>query len=454
MGQNPRLEFAGKPVMVNCNLAEAPCFRLRLNIVDEKGLPSPVELPQAGQLVQSLTIRMGERAVTPFYVSTDSEERNGVVRPRVALILIDVSGSMNARLANGQTRFEAAKAAALMFLDGFEDGLDKLAIVPFGSRDVDETIRACRFAKTKEDARLQIRTLPIPEPRNNTALYSALSIALDVLGAAVRDSPGSPETMLVVMTDGKNDVGKGDDPALLTGDQGLQTVERKVKDSGIPVHAIGFGNRGEVDEAALRRIGTKYDMSEDPDDLKRLFPVARALLNSRIRVTMESPWKDRASLAGRTFKFVAELHLPNGNVIHSGDTTWSPPQMAVPLFEGKCDESEARALLVKPRPPDVTGGIGIALLRPVGVFLGLSGLLLLLWFGLPRLLWPTRYEPESVPLRPDRWMGQPGGEPAARGRKPPPGFDKREKGIPERAASDKTIVSPRKDFSTTRSRLE
>ncbi len=316
--QQTRLEFAGKPVMVSCNLANGPCFRLKFNIVNEKGTPSPVELPPSDKLAQSLTIRMGDRTATPFYASAEGEVRNRKMRPRVALILIDVSGSMNTRLASGQTRFEAAKAAASLFLDGFEDGTDRLALAPFGSKRVEAIIRSTKFADTKEDASAQIQSLPTPEPKNNTALYSAISVALDVLGAAARDVPGSPDTMLLVMTDGENDVQKADDPGLLAGDEGLEQVERKVKDSGIPVHAIGFGRKDEIDETALRRISTKFRMAIDPEDLKRQFTVARALLNSRMRVTLESPWMDRASLAGRSFPFTAELRLPNGETAPFG----------------------------------------------------------------------------------------------------------------------------------------
>jgi Ca-activated chloride channel family protein len=454
LAQRAKLEFAEKPIMVNCSLANGPCFRLKFNIVDQKGSPAPVELLAPGQLAQSLTIHMGDRTTSPFFASADSDGKRGNIRPRVALILIDVSGSMNTRLKSGQTRFEAAKAGASIFVNGFEDGIDRLAVAPFGSQHVEETIRSTRFAVTKEGARGEILTLPTPEPKTNTALYSAVSVALDVLGAAARDVPGSPETMLLVMTDGENDVRRGDDAGLLAGGQGLETVVRKVQDSGIPVDAIGFGNKNEIDETALRRIGTRYNMTEDPEDLKRLFTVARALLNSRMRVTLESPWTDRASLAGRIIPFTAELRLPNQEVLRSGEITWSTPQMGVPAFQGRCDEAEARALLIRPKPPDTIGWLGRAVLRPLLVFLGLSLLLLALWFGLPRLIWPARYEQDAAALRPDRWVSQTQVEPGAHFRKPPPGFDKRKQEGPERAPSDKTVVRSREDFNTTRTRLD
>jgi hypothetical protein len=451
--QTAKLEFSEKPLMVKCELASAPCFRLKFNVVNDKGEPLPMELPPPDQLTRGLAIHMGERTATPFYVSIEGAGQQRTVRPRLVMILIDVSGSMNTRLKSGQTRFEAAIAAASIFLNGFEDGADRLAIAPFGSREVVQTIRSAQFATTRQGALQALREIPRPDPKANTALYSAVSTALDSLASAAHEVPGSPETMLIVMTDGENDIRKGDDPDLLVGGEGLETVARKVQDSGIPVEAIGFGSKDEIDETALRRIGTKYNMTEDPEDLKRLFTVARQLLNSRIRATMESPWTDRSSLAGRSFSFTADLRLPSGLILHSNQTTWSTPQMGVPAFQAKCEEAEARALLLRPSPQENTGWLGVPVLRPLLVFGGLGALLLILWFGVPHLIWPERYERETEALRPERWVPETRLEQRQYGRKPPPGFDKQSPSAAERAPSDKTIVRARDPY-TTRTRLD
>jgi Ca-activated chloride channel family protein len=447
------LEFAEKPVMINCDLANAPCFRLKFNIVDGKGVPAPMELPAPEQLVRGLTIHVGEKSTNPFFVAYEAEGQKRAVRPRVAMILIDISGSMNTRLKTGQTRFEAAIAAASIFVNGFQDGTDRLAIAPFGSRQVLETIHSVRFAGTRQAASQELAEIPRPDPKANTALYSAVNAALDALAAARGAVPGSPEAILIVMTDGENDVRRGDDAGLLAGSDGLETVARHVEDSGIPVQAIGFGARDEIDETALRRISTKYDMTEDPEDLKRLFSVARALLNSRIRVTLESPWVDRASLAGRSFPFTTELRLPSGQTLRSNPVSWSTPQMGVPAYQGKCEEEEARALLASNKLQESGAWLGISILRPLAVFAGLGALLLTLWFAAPRLIWPERYERETAALRPDRWVGQTRVDQPAYGRKPPPGFEKRDTGKVERAPGDKTIVRARDPY-TTRTRLD
>ena len=454
LAQNASLEFAEKPLMINCELANAPCFRLTFNIVDGKGAPAPMALPPADQLADNFAIHVGERSAAPFYVSIGGGGHERNVRPRLAMILIDVSGSMNKVLKTGQTRFDAATEAVSIFLNGFEDGIDRVAIAPFGSRQVVETLRSASFASAREAAMRTLHDIPRPDPKANTGLFSAVSTALDILTAASHDFPGSPETMLIVMTDGENDVRNGDDPGLLTGSEGLDRVARKVQDAGIPVNAIGFGDRREIDTNALQRIGSKYDVTEDPDALKRIFSVARALLNSRIRVTVESPWTDRASLAGRSFLFNASLRLPSGQTINSNDVTWATPQMGLPTYQGRCEEAESKALLARNKLQQSYAWMGIAFVRPVLVFVGLGAVLLILWFGVPRLVWPDRYEKEASPLRPERWVDQTraSGQSAYR-KKAPPGFDKRSGGPDARAAGDKTIVRARDPY-TTRTRFD
>src|SRR5262249_32165523 len=141
------------------------------------------------------------------------------------------------------------------------DGVDEVAIAPFESHDVSATIHAASFAHSKEQALAQVRSIPEPGKHNNTALYSAVSYGLDVLADRVRtlQSNGSaptPETMLVVMTDGKNEVLAGDDAGLLSGAEGLNEVAGKVSASRLQVMGIGFGERRNIDVAALQRMST------------------------------------------------------------------------------------------------------------------------------------------------------------------------------------------------------
>jgi Mg-chelatase subunit ChlD len=443
-----RLDFSDNIRMVDCDpAATVPCFRLKFNIVDAQGGPLPAQIPPPEKLAENITVQVGDQApITPFYAVASAGDKQ-TVRGRVALVLIDISGSMNRPIATGQTRFEAAKAALSSFLDGFQDGIDRVAIVPFESHQVEPTIRAARFASTRQEALQQIQALPLPQAHNNTGLYSAVALGLDLLSqelAKKGKAATSPEALIVLMTDGKNEVFKGDDAGLLDGPSGLQTAAAKVQSSGVQVIGVGFGDPKDIDEVALRQLSSKYYMTADLANLTKVFAVARTLLASRIQATFSSPWPDRASLAGKTLHVSVKLKLASGQELGSDQKIWATPQMGVPLFESHCDTDEMKALYQRITPTE-SGWISV--LRPVLVFVGLGVLLLILWFWIPRLVWADQYI-GAVPTK--RWAGQ-----SAKGRSAPgnapPGFDAAQAGQQApRASLDQTIVMPRPDFTKTR----
>jgi hypothetical protein len=449
-GPAGRLDFADSLRMMNCDpAAAAPCFRLKFNIVDAQGNPLGAQLPAPDKLADSIAIRVDGQEIKPFYAVAEGGVAQAT-RNRTALVLIDISGSMNTELPSGGTRFEAAKAALSHFLDNFHDNADQVAIIPFESHDVESTIRAAHFASTRDEALRQVNSLPAPQPRNNTALFSAVLLGLDVLKKHAADSgPGAlaPETMLIVMTDGSNDVERGDDPGLLAGSSVPEEVSGGVQASGIQVIAVGFGDRKDIDETALRHLSTRLYMPDSAEQLKQIFSFARTLLNNRIRAAFASPYPDRSSLAGRTMVVSARLTLASGESLASGDKAWETPQLGVPLYEGKCDGAEMKALL---RYNALPGGGWMAVLRPVLVFLGLGTLLLVLWFWIPRLVWPEQYI--GVVGAPNRWA-EAGRTFSVKARPPAPaGFETVKNNVrpPPRAPGDATVVQQRPDFSKTR----
>jgi len=201
-----RLDFSDSIRMVDCDPASTvPLLPAEVQYRRCTGRALPAQLPAPEKLAENISVQVGEQAVTPFYAVASAGDKQAV-RGRVALVLIDISGSMNSRIASGQTRFEAAKAALSSFLDGFQDGIDRFAVVPFESHQVESTIRAARFASTKQEALQQIQALPQPESRNNTGLYSAVATGLDVFAqelAKKGKDTASPEALMVLMTDGR-----------------------------------------------------------------------------------------------------------------------------------------------------------------------------------------------------------------------------------------------------------
>ncbi len=449
--QAGHLEFADRVRLVSCDPSTTkPCFRLAFNVVDEQGAPLNLNLPPAKDLHGQMTVDMDNLEIPPFFAVSQTGATKAL-RGRLALILVDVSGSMNNKLSSGKTRFQTAQEALEQFLDGFDNNVDRVAIVPFESHNVAAQINQAQFASSKTAALAQIQSLPVPQPKNNTGLYSAVGLGLQVLAKQTAATTGtSPETLLIVMTDGKNEVSKGDDAGLLDGADGLQQAATAVKTSGTQVIGIGFGDPGQIDEAALRQLSTKSYMAENLDRLKQIFSFARTLLTNRILATFVSPWDDRSSLEGRTLHIKATLNLPDGRRLESGDKVWEAPQMSIPAFDGKCDIEELKAALqVAP-----ASGSLMTMLRPVLVFFGLGTLLLVLWFWVPRLVWPEQYIGTFTTQGGGgmRWADRSGvrSKSEVRPSRPaPPGFETRKGGAqPPRAPADRTMVQP--DFSKSR----
>ncbi len=458
LAQNARLVFFDKVRLVDCAPSSSvPCFRLKANILDAQGNPFSPALP--AQLAKSLTVQADQTEVTPFYATAAGGPGAGV-RNRLVLVVMDVSGSMNQLMGNGQSRYAAAKAAALQFLEGFENGADRVAVVPFESHNVIARLRAAVFASTAEDARRQVHALPVPPSNGNTALYSAVDTGLDVMAEQLARAQGSPEVLMLLLTDGKNDIQPGDDMGLLAGPEALQTVAKKVRASGLQVIAVGLGDSRSIDEAAMKQLGTQFRLVSDSESLKGAFSFARKLLVNRIQATFKSPWKDRASLAGRTIRVGMTLKLPSGQEIPSNEAMWSAPQIGLPLFEGNCDARELKEV----SRPDVrdTESDWWTIVRPLLVFLSVGVTILILWFWIPRLAWPDQYIGD-MPVRASgrKWSSgqtmvsrRSAGPPGAT-RTAPPGFTPPagRRNMPERGAADPTIVRPRPDMGT-RTRLE
>src|SRR5262249_55903333 len=157
----------------DCRPSDArPVFRIRFSPVDAQGAPLALNLDSA-QLRDRLNISVEgrdieRRDIAPFSATGHSQEVQSR-RSRIAVVLVDISGSMNQPVASGGSRFQAAQAALRQFLQNFEEKADEVAVVPFESHDVVKRIRDAVFATTKAQALQQVDALPAPGARNNTA---------------------------------------------------------------------------------------------------------------------------------------------------------------------------------------------------------------------------------------------------------------------------------------------
>jgi len=404
-----RLELADKIRLVERgDGADRPYFRVQFNIVDEQGLPVSIAPPNDPTGVFDVAESDG-RIHRPLFLHYSQESfrqvPSGVPDQRYALLLIDVSGSMldssSADSETAPTKYEAAKTAARKFLGGFQPGQDHVAVVAFESHRVRERVNAATFAADVESAERQVADLPLPQKHFNTGLYSAVDAALEVLAEIKRQNPAAG-ALLVVLTDGQNQVLKGDDPDLLTGSDGLEALVSKTNTVGLQVMTIGFGDesiplgkKGAIDSQALRRVAwptpSQFHAAQDVQSLGKLFGVARQLLVNRWQLTFATHREARGELAGLDLQFQIRLRLDNGRVLRSSWVAFKTPQMSAPPFEGQLDAEERQALTQVSAnlsaPPTSLLAEPVVERRAL-IFAGSGGLLAFLWFAVPLLLWP------------------------------------------------------------------
>jgi Mg-chelatase subunit ChlD len=386
-----RLQNADKVHMLQSkDSSNRPFFRMRLTI--------PEGVPKLRTPANSIEIFEGDHSYHPFYVQLGQETRAlpGAVSTsrRFALIVMDVSGSMLDRLASGQTKFEAATAAAKQFLNGFEAGIDNVAVVPFESRQVVAKIRRAVFASDLQSVMAEIEGLPTPDPKGNTGLYTAIESALAVLNEKKKEDI-SRSAMLLVLTDGKNDVNsnKGDDPGLLEGNEGLAKVISSARSSGFTVVTIGFGDTpGSIDADALRQIASPdhYWSAENLQSLEQIFRREKQALINQFDVTFATDWHDTRSLMGRDVRFRVRMRTDDGRTFESEPIAFATPETSEPRFEGLLSADEEQALIpqvsLTAKGPRVESFEDVLLSRLM-IAAGLALALGVLWFGVPRLIW-------------------------------------------------------------------
>lgn len=444
------------PMLVQCApVSSTPCFSVVLTPSDRTGKPVPVALPSRDRLLQSVQIESDGARIAPFYVSsgsgTDSSQR-----PNVVLIEVDISGSMNSLVSHGVSRFDAAQSAIAKYLGSMQEGVDQIAIVPFESHHVVSTIQSAVFTSKRDEAMAQLKALPRPEAKNNTALFQAVYSGVQAMQSemAALVKPGSAaaefQPRVIVMTDGKNEVMRGDDSDLLDGPLGMQQAVAKVADSGLDVIGIGFGDRSGIDTEALQRLSKRIFLATTGDELAKIFRDTTPLKTSNLQVTFLSPWADRLSLSSHDPQFAFTLTLPNGRKLNSPLLRYTAPAMSTPLYERQASPEEMEALIAT-RPAANSGWD--AVLRSLLVFGGCGVLLLLLWFWIPRLIWGDRYAGNLPSVGAGRRWGKDSGVKASAVQmrtvaNTPDGFDAEQvRARQQRSAGQITQVQPRGDVS-------
>lgn len=357
--------------------SETVVFRVSLNIIDAQGKPQKISAFSPEEIEQGLRVFEGAEERKICHISFGSLPR------RYAILLVDVSGSMLELTGDKRRKFDVMKEACLKFAEDFVQGVDYIAVIPFHSHGVIEGIQKAHFFTSKIELQNYISQIPAPLPVNNTALYSAARAALDKLLQIKREQEANAQYLLVIMTDGKNDVRADDDKGLDTDVDAMIALKRR---ADLPIISIGFGNDQNLNPKDLREMASPnhYFRAYYAGDLVMAFQQARSLQLDRFHLTF-FPQPNLLSQMVSPHTYLIQLSL-GGRAPAEGLITWSPKQTNVP--QGFLPPEERQCL-----PPAPSGDW----LRPFLMFGFLFGLFTLLWFRPPRRI-RNSWEKEEAEL--------------------------------------------------------
>ena len=295
--------------------------------------------------------------------------------PLRLLVLLDRSGSM---IGEG---IAFTRITLRSFIEGLDSATTRVAVAGFESRDVARGIDAARFLPPRDAARA-LDQLPAPDPQANTALYSALVDGVEHLAAARAAAPGTQGAILLV-TDGRNDVGHArDDAGLLAGADGLRQAAEAAARSGDGIWIMGVGgNLSSAEIAALAgERGSATTVSLDPNAMAaRLAAIARELRGMR-ELTFGVGGGAAAALARAPWAGTTAAWR-GGKPVVTQTLSWRPPLFALPAYEGVADAASLPAELRDVGASGLAGGMRWLLL----LFFALAGAVL--WLVVPRYVW-------------------------------------------------------------------
>ena len=370
-----------------------PCLTTRFALTTDAAAAA-AELDSAAEAHAWTGVLGGARLTGPGVVAGTTGA------PLRLMVLLDRSGSM---IGEG---IAFTRITLRSFLQGLDSATVRVAVAGFESRRVVAGIDSVTFLAPAEAARALDR-LPAPDRAANTALYSALVAGVRRVAAARAATEGAAGAILLV-TDGRNDVGHpADDPDLLGGAGGLAEAARTAAESGNGVWILGVGANLSADEISTLagRRGRAMTVSLDPNAMAaRLSTIARDLRNERA-LTFGAVGGGSAGLARAPWQGTAALWIA-GRPVVTQPLSWEPPLFALPAFEGVAPMGTVPAEL-----GDLAAGSGLpgGMRWPIAALFVLAGAVL--WVAVPRVAWA---QPASVAM--------PVAEPAATDRvaAPPP----------------------------------
>jgi len=178
-------------------------------------------------------IQLARAAEVPVYTIGVGEPGKNI--PVTTVMVLDCSGSMGepADDSDEVSKMQALHQAASRFVSIMRPG-SKMTLLPFS----DETEPPKPFSADKDALQRDIRKL---EAGGETALYDATADAIDTLVAAGPEG----KRAIVVLTDGKDNRSR----------RRVDEVIEKARKAEIPLHMLGLGRPGELDQKGMNRMG-------------------------------------------------------------------------------------------------------------------------------------------------------------------------------------------------------
>jgi VWFA-related protein len=184
-------------------------------------------------------VQLARKAEVPVY--TVGVGRPGEPTPVTTVLTLDCSGSMTEPADDSDqiSKMEALHKAATRYVDIMRAGA-RMTLLPFS----DEPTTPEPFSDDKVALKQAISRL---DAGGQTALFDSIYDAVRTLNAAHPEG----KQAVVVLTDGIDN----------RSHRRVQEVIRAARQARIPVHLIGLGKKGELDEEVMQRIGRETEGS-------------------------------------------------------------------------------------------------------------------------------------------------------------------------------------------------
>lgn len=221
-----------------------------------------------------LTLAAGLAGVTPTTNAADG---------KVIELILDASGSMNAKLPSGETRIAAARVAVKEVLNSLPPGV-RLAFRAYGhqyptaKKECNDTQLLVPFGPAEQVKARVIEQSQRIEARGYTPITNVLEVATSDFGG---DATG--ERAIILVSDGKE---------TCAGDPCATARALKAANTGLVVHTIGF----DVDLAARLQLscvaqstGGKYYDAADAKALVQALGAAAIATMTKVTIQADKP---------------------------------------------------------------------------------------------------------------------------------------------------------------------